>query len=169
MERLIERVLIAARWLLVPLYFGLALLLFLFIFQFFNELWETAITLAHAPRSQLIIASLGLVDLVLVASLIVMVMLSSYANYVSRLDMEGVATQISWLAKLDAGSIKVKVMVAIVTISAIDLLQAFLEIEDVPNDKLLWRVIVHLTFVASAIALAGLDRLAAKNHRESEP
>jgi uncharacterized protein (TIGR00645 family) len=67
---------------------------------------------------------------VLMASLIVMVMLSSYANYVSRLDLQGVAAQISWLAKLDAGSIKVKVMVAIVTISAIDLLHAFLEIDD---------------------------------------
>jgi uncharacterized protein (TIGR00645 family) len=168
MERLIERVLVAARWLLVPLYLGLALLLLLFIFQFFTVLWETAFTLLHAPRSQLIIASLGLVDLVLVASLIVMVMLSSYANYVSRLNMEGVATQISWLAKLDAGSIKVKVMVAIVTISAIDLLQAFLGIEDVADDKLLWRVIVHLTFVVSAIALAGLDRLTIKSH-ESPP
>ena len=77
MERLIERVLIAARWLLVPLYLGLALLLLLFIFQFFSELWETAITLHQALRSHLIIASLGLVDLVLVAGLIVMVMLSS--------------------------------------------------------------------------------------------
>lgn len=166
MERLIERVLITARWLLVPLYLGLALLLLLFIFQFFSELWETAITLHQAPRSHLIIASLGLVDLVLVAGLIVMVMLSSYENYVSRLDMAGVAQQLSWLAKLDVGTIKVKVMVAIVTISAIDLLQAFLEIEDIANDKLLWRVIIHLTFVVSAIALAGLDRLAAGKHEK---
>jgi len=165
MERLIERVLIASRWLLVPLYLGLALLLLLFIYQFFYELWETAITLHASPRSQLIIASLGLVDLVLVAALIVMVMLSSYENYVSRLDMDGVAAQLSWLAKLDAGSIKVKVMVAIVTISAIDLLQAFLEIEEMPNDKLLWRVIIHLTFVVSAVALAGMDRLTSKNHQ----
>lgn len=165
MERLIARVLIAARWLLVPLYLGLALLLLLFVVQFYQGLWETAIALHQAPRSRLIIAALGLVDLVLVAGLIVMVMLSSYENYVSRLDMAEVATQLSWLAKLDAGSIKVKVMVVIVIISAIDLLQAFLEIEDIADDKLLWRVIVHLTFVASAIALAGLDRLAAKSHQ----
>jgi len=58
----------------------------------------------------------------------------------------------------------VKVAVALVVISAIDLLQAFLEIEDIANDKLLWRVIVHLTFVASALALAWLDRLTAKAH-----
>jgi uncharacterized protein (TIGR00645 family) len=91
-------------------------------------------------------------------------MLSSYENYLSRLDIERVSAQLVWLAKLDAGSIKVKVAVAIVVISAIDLLQAFLEIEDVADDKLLWRVIVHLTFVASALSLAWLDRITVKTH-----
>jgi uncharacterized protein (TIGR00645 family) len=105
-----------------------------------------------------------MVDLALVASLIVMVMLSSYANYLSRLDIQSVSAQLGWLAKLDAGSVKVKVAVAIVVISAINLLQAFLEIEDIADDKLLWRVIVHLTFVNSALALAWLDRLTAKTH-----
>jgi len=91
-------------------------------------------------------------------------MLSSYANYLSRLDIQSVSAQLGWLAKLDAGSVKVKVAVAIVVISAINLLQAFLEIEDITDDKLLWRVIVHLTFVTSALALAWLDRLTAKTH-----
>jgi uncharacterized protein (TIGR00645 family) len=164
MERLIERTLIAARWLLAPLYLGLALLLVLFVVQFFQELWHAALGVIDAPRSQLIVEALGMVDLALVASLVVMVMLSSYENYLSRLDIERVSAQLGWLAKLDAGSVKVKVAVAIVVISAIDLLQAFLEIEDIANDKLLWRVIVHLTFVTSALALAGLDHLTAKPH-----
>src|SRR5262249_9793527 len=114
---------------------------------------------------QLIIEALGMVDLALVASLIVMVMLSSYENYLSRLDIANVSAQLGWLAKLDAGSVKVKVMVAIVVISAIDLLQAFLDIEDVAEAQLLWRVIVLLTFVTPALALAWLDRLTAKLHR----
>jgi uncharacterized protein (TIGR00645 family) len=164
MERLIERTLIAARWLLAPIYLGLALLLVLFIVQFFQELWRATLGVVVATRAQLIVEALGMVDLALVASLIVMVMLSSYENYLSRLDIESVSKQLGWLAKLDAGSVKVKIAVAIVVISAIDLLQAFLEIEDVANDKLLWRVIVHLTFVASALALAWLDRLTAKAH-----
>jgi uncharacterized protein (TIGR00645 family) len=163
-ERLIERTLIGARWLLAPLYLGLAVLLLLFIAQFFHELFEAVVDVFRAPQGHLIIASLGLVDLVLVAGLVVMVMLSSYENYVSRLEIAKVSAQLAWLAKLDAGSIKVKVMVAIVTISAIDLLQAFLEIDEIPNDKLLWRVVVLLTFVASAIALAVLDQLTAKKH-----
>ena len=164
MERLIERTLIAARWLLAPLYLGLALMLVLFVIQFFQDLWHATLGVLEATHSQLIIEALGMVDLALVASLIVMVMLSSYENYLSRLDIQSVSAQLGWLAKLDAGSVKVKVAVVIVVISAIDLLQAFLEIEDISDDKLLWRVIVHLTFVISALALAWLDRLTVKSH-----
>src|SRR5436305_575249 len=122
MERLVERTLVAARWLLAPLYLGLALLLMLFIVQFFQDLWHATLGVLEASKAQLIIEALGMVDLALVASLIVMVMLSSYENYLSRLDIERVSAQLTWLAKLDAGSIKVKVAVAIVVISAIDLL-----------------------------------------------
>ncbi|HXP73063.1 MAG TPA: TIGR00645 family protein [Stellaceae bacterium] len=164
MERLIERTLIAARWLLAPIYLGLALLLVLFVVQFFQDLWHATLGILEATHAQLIVEALGMVDLALVASLVVMVMLSSYENYLSRLDIESVSVQLGWLAKLDAGSVKVKIVVAIVVISAIDLLQAFLEIENIADDKLLWRVIVHLTFVVSALALAWLDRLTAKAH-----
>lgn len=163
MERLIERTLIAARWLLAPIYLGLALLLVLFVVQFFQDLWHAAHDVIEATHAQLIIKALGMVDLALVASLIVMVMLSSYENYLSQLDLASVSRQLSWLAKLDAGSVKVKVTVAIVVISAIDLLQAFLEIEDIADDKLLWRVIIVLTFVGSALGLAWLDRLTEKH------
>lgn len=164
MERLIERTLIAARWLLAPLYLGLALLLVLFIVQFFQSLWHATLGVIGTTHTELIIDALSMVDLALVASLIEIVMLSGYVNFISRLDLESVSVQLGWLAKLDAGSVKVKIAVAIVVISAIDLLQAFLEIEDIANDKLLWRVIVHLTFVVSALALACLDRLTARPH-----
>ena len=116
MERLIERTLIAARWLLAPLYLGLALLLVLFIVEFYQDLWHATRSVVEATRSQLIIEALGMVDLALVASLIVMVMLSSYENYLSRLDIQSVSAQLGWLAKLDAGSVKVKVAVAIVSV-----------------------------------------------------
>lgn len=164
MDRLIERTLIAARWLLAPLYLGLALLLVLFIVQFFQDLWHAARGVIEASHTKLIFEALGMVDLALVASLIVIVMLSSYENYVSQLDIASVSKQLGWLAKLDVGSVKVRVAVAIVVIAAIDLLKAFLEIEDIADDKLLWRVIVVLTFVASALALAWLDRLTEKTH-----
>ena len=169
MERWIERILVAARWVLVPLYLGLALMLLLFVVQFFRELVAAALTIHHGDTEHLIITSLTLVDLALIAGLVLMVMLSGYENYVSRLDLTRISAEFSWLAKLDAGSIKVKLAVTMVAISAIDLLKALLEIDEVADDKMFWRVIVQLTFVVSAAGLAWLDHLSNATHRNHAP
>ncbi|MGH6989381.1 MAG: YqhA family protein, partial [Stellaceae bacterium] len=66
---------------------------------------------------------------------------------------------VAWLGKLDIGSLKVKVLIAIVTISAVQLLKAFMDIRDYTDDKLLWMVIIHLVFVVSGVALAVMDRM----------
>ena len=100
---------------------------------------------------------LGLIDASLVASLIVMVMISGYENFVSRFD-EG-NTELSWLGKLDAGSLKIKVASAIVAISSIHLLQIFLNSSKYTNDKIMWSMLLHMTFIASAVFLGLLDRM----------
>src|SRR6185437_8318920 len=164
-ERIIERVLFSSRWLLVPLYLGLGVLLIAFSVQLIRELIALAvIAVSGSGRDvDLIVATLTLVDLTLVAGLVVM--LSSYENFVSKLDIAEAQQSVAWLGKLDTGSLKVKVLVAIVTISAVQLLKAFMDIGDYPNDKILWMVVVHLTFVISAIALAVLDRLSNSGHK----
>ncbi len=108
-------------------------------------------------EDEIILAMLGLIDASLVASLIVMVMISGYENFVSRFD-EG-NSELSWLGKLDAGSLKIKVASAIVAISSIHLLQIFLNMDQVPNDKIMWSVLLHMTFIASAVFLGVLDRM----------
>ena len=64
-----------------------------------------------------------------------------------------------WLGKLDAGSLKQKVAASIVAISSIHLLKAFVNTPQIPNDKLMWYVIIHMTFVLSALGMALVDRL----------
>jgi uncharacterized protein (TIGR00645 family) len=101
---------------------------------------------------------LGLIDACLVASLMVMVMLTGYENYVSRLDRaEG---ELTWLGKIDTGSLKVKIASAIVAISSIHLLQVFLNAEHYDNQKIMWATLIHLAFVLSAFSLAVVDRIA---------
>src|ERR1700756_5311622 len=105
-ERIVERTLFASRWLLVPLYLGLALLLMLFSIHFFRELrtlFEHALSLGE---TEMILGALDLIDLTLIAGLIVMVMLSGYENFVSRLDIDETQRSISWLGKLDPGTLK---------------------------------------------------------------
>jgi uncharacterized protein (TIGR00645 family) len=163
MERLIERTLFASRWLLVPLYLGLALLLVIFCIHFFREMLHVIEISLSITETDLVLVALAFVDMTLVASLIVMVMLSGYENFVSKLDVEGAERSIAWLGKLDAGSLKVKVAASIVAISSIHLLRAFMNAGQVTNDKLLWLVIIHITFVLSAMAMAYMDRMTARH------
>jgi uncharacterized protein (TIGR00645 family) len=116
----------------------------------------------------MVMSLLALVDLAMVAGLIVMVMFSGYENFVSKIDIEGKGEKLSWLGKLDAGSLKLKVAASIVAISSIHLLRKFMEADEIANDKLFWYVVIHMTFVASALLMGVLDRITAANHRHSD-
>jgi uncharacterized protein (TIGR00645 family) len=158
-ERQIERLLYASRWLLAPIYLGLSLGLVLLGIKFFVELFHSLQNVMDLAESDVVLSLLALVDLALVASLVVMVMFSGYENFVSKIDMEGKGDKLSWLGKMDAGTLKLKVATSIVAISSIHLLRAFMDAQDIANDKLRWYVIIHLTFVVSAVLLGVLDWL----------
>jgi uncharacterized protein (TIGR00645 family) len=115
-------------------------------------------------EADLVLTILAMIDLSLVGSLIVMVMFSGYENFVSRIDAEG-TDSLGWLGKLDAGTLKLKVAISIVAISSIHLLRVFMETKDIPNDKILWYVVLHMTFVVSAVLMGLLDRMAFASHR----
>ncbi|HUZ72077.1 MAG TPA: TIGR00645 family protein [Stellaceae bacterium] len=164
-ERIVERVLFASRWLLAPLYLGLGLFLIALAVHFFRDLLHIALNIWMLRDVDVIVAALTLIDLTLVAGLTVMVMLSGYENFVSKLDLAQTERSIAWLGKLDSGTLKLKVAVSIVAISAIQLLKGFMDVQDVPDDKLLWMTIIHLTFVVSALALTVMDRLMSVDHK----
>ncbi len=159
-EQAIERTLLATRWLLLVFYAGLAAGLAIYAVSFVAKLVKVASMAWTATDEALILAMLGLIDAALVASLIVMVMISGYENFISRFDEAGGAAELAWLGKLDSGSLKIKVASSIVAISSIHLLQIFLGAEDYSAEKLMWATLIHLTFVVSALLLAVLDRLA---------
>jgi uncharacterized protein (TIGR00645 family) len=159
MERAIEATLYWSRWLLLPVYFGLAALLILLGFVFVRELVDLALSAETLNENDVILATLTLIDLSLVASLVVMMVLSGYENFVSRLEVAEGAGRLSWLGKLDASGLKLKVASSIVAISSIHLLKSFMKIESVPNDKLMWLVIIHMTFVFSTVLMALVERL----------
>ncbi len=164
-ERQIERTLFASRWLLAPICLGLSLALLMLGIKFFLELLHSLQHIMELSEADVVLSVLSLVDLALVASLVLMVMLSGYENFVSKMDMEGKEDKLEWLGKLDAGSLKLKVATSIVAISAIHLLRAFMDADKIANDKLLWYVIIHLTFVVSAVFMGVLDRITATVHR----
>jgi uncharacterized protein (TIGR00645 family) len=159
MERSVEKLLFAARWLLAPIYLGLAVLLAVIAIHFLHELAGLVWGVMHLEEHDLILSVLSFVDIALVAGLLVMVMLSGYENFVSKLDIAHTEQNLAWLGKLDAGSLKLKVAASIVAISSIHLLRAFMNVQDVSNDKLVLLIATHLTFVVSALLLALMERM----------
>jgi len=159
-EVLLERAILAARWILVVFYFGLAFALALYAGSFVYKCAKLALGIFTLTDNEVILAMLGLIDACLVASLMVMVMLTGYENYVSRLAHED-ASELAWLGKIDTGSLKVKIASSIVAISSIHLLQLFLNASQYDNQKIMWSTLIHLAFVLSAFSLAVVDRIAA--------
>ena len=123
MESLVERALYSARWLLAPIYIGLSFALLALGIKFFTELAHVLPNILSVSEMDLILLVLSLVDISLVGGLIIMVMFSGYENFVSQLDLDDNADKLSWLGKLDTGSLKNKVAASIVAISSIHLLK----------------------------------------------
>ncbi len=163
-EHLIEGIILASRWLLVVFYLGLALALAIYAVSFGGKLMEFVSKALVLEDTDTILKMLGLIDAALVASLVVMVIISGYENFVSRFDnAEG---ELSWLGKIDAGSLKIKVASTIVAISSIHLLQVFLNVSQYSETHLLWLTIMHMAFVISALFLALIDRVMAMTKKE---
>ncbi|HBY5013840.1 TPA: TIGR00645 family protein [Klebsiella pneumoniae] len=164
MERFLENAMYASRWLLAPVYFGLSLGLIALTIKFFQEIFHILPHIFSVSESDMILTLLSLVDMTLVAGLLVMVMFSGYENFVSQLDINEGKEKLSWLGKMDATSLKNKVAASIVAISSIHLLRVFMDAKNVPDNKLMWYVIIHLTFVLSAFVMGYLDRLTKVKH-----
>ena len=158
LELFIEGVILASRWLLVIFYIGLGLALALYAVTFGYKLWDFSTHLLTLDESDSILKMLGLIDAALIASLVVMVIISGYENFVSQFDE---SRNVHWLGEIDVGSLKIKVASTIVAISSIHLLQVFLNVEQYAGEKLMWYTLIHLTFVFSALFLAFIDRVAA--------
>ncbi|MGE6360235.1 TIGR00645 family protein [Psychrobacter glacincola] len=162
-ERYLEKTIFNSRWILAPFYLGLVLGIILLFIKFIQKTVMMFNTVFSASVSDVIVNILVLVDLSLVASLLLIIIFSGYEIFVSKIDTGDHVDRPSWMGKVDFSGLKLKVIGAIVAISAIDLLKSFM---DIPNelsegeaDKLMWKVIIHMTFVLSGLLFAIMDKV----------
>jgi uncharacterized protein (TIGR00645 family) len=157
MEQFIEKTLYRSRWLLAPIYLGLSLAVLALGIMFFKEVFHLFAHIITIKEADMVLAVLSLIDIAMVGGLLVMVMMSGYENFVSALDVDANEEKLGWLGTMDSSSLKAKIAASIVAISSIHLLKVFMNAENVNNDKLMWYVIIHLTFVFSAFLMGYLD------------
>lgn len=157
MERIIETLIYRSRWVLAPIYLGLSLAVIALGVKFFQEIFHLAIEIFVLTEAEMILRILSLIDLAMVGGLLIMVMMSGYENFVSRLDVGEGEEKLGWLGTMDSSSLKAKIAASIVAISSIHLLKKFMEVESLDMEHVMWYVIMHMTFVVSAFLMGYLD------------
>lgn len=162
MDSIFTKVLFAARWIMAPVYLGLATGLMILTYKFFMELYEIVLNVSHYSNEEIILSLLSLVDFVLIGGLLVMVIFSGYENFVSRLNVKGAENELSWIGKMDVESLKNKVFFSVVLISTIHLLGVFIQSKNIPNDKIIMYMGLQLCFVLTALLMQMLERLSKK-------
>lgn len=157
-----------SRWLQAPLYFGLIVAQGVYVFHFMVELFHLVHKTTSVTESEIMLAVLGLIDVVMIANLLIMVIIGGYETFVSRLNKDDDPDCPEWLGHVNASTMKIKLSMALIGISSIHLLKTFIGVDSMTDRAVIAQVGIHLTFVVSAIAMAFTDRLAYKlPHKEA--
>jgi uncharacterized protein (TIGR00645 family) len=168
-ERVLEAVLFASRWLLAPFYLGLALSVVVLLIKFIQELAHLVMMAVTGTESDIILGVLTLVDLSLTGSLLLIVIFSGYENFVSKIDHSSHRDWPEWMGTIDFTALKIKLLGSIVAISAIQLLKQFMAVASSSDRDLMWYVVIHLVFVGSSVLLALSDRIAGETKHPPAP
>jgi uncharacterized protein (TIGR00645 family) len=170
-----------SRWLQAPLYLGLIVVQAIYAWRFGLELWHLAHNVFapgthHAlTESEVVIAVLGLIDIVMIANLLIMIIVGGYETFVSRIDLEDHPDKPDWLSHVNENVLKVKLAMAIIGISSIHLLKTFIEAGTMGQPggpavpAVMWQTIIHSVFLVSALVLALIDRIMAQGRGHHAP
>jgi uncharacterized protein (TIGR00645 family) len=164
-EHAFEWVIFSSRWIQAPLYGGLIIAEMLYAWKFLTELWHMMHDIGELTETVFMLGILTLVDITMVANLLTMVVIGGYATFVSKLSLEGHPDRPEWLSHVDPGTIKVKLAASLIGISSIHLLKAFVNVANVSAEHIQWQILIHLTFLGSAILLAWTDKIMTKDKK----
>ena len=152
-----------SRWLQAPLYLGLIVAQGVYVFLFLKELTHLVGDANSFSETEIMLIVLGLIDVVMIANLLIMVIIGGYETFVSRLQLKEHPDQPQWLAHVNATTMKIKLAMALIGISSIHLLKTFINADQMTEATIKWQVIIHITFILSAIAMAVTDYIMNKS------
>jgi uncharacterized protein (TIGR00645 family) len=152
-KTLFETWLFACRWLLTPFYVALVVALLALIVKVASRAYNMALQIQTSSEDDVILGALGVVDLTLSACLVVLVVFSTYSNFVSRVDPASHSEWPAWMIGIDYGELKLKLIASITAIAAIKLLEVFMNVEHESNRDLAWQAGIFGAFVGAALLL----------------
>jgi len=177
-ENLFEGFMFWSRWVQAPLYIGLVLASFLYLYKFFEELYHVATKLQILAETEMMLKVLTLVDISMVMNLVVMVTIGGYSIFTSKIDVDMHEDKPLWLEGLDAGQLKIKLATSLASISGVQLLKTFVdyreaELQAGSEQAIIIEIVIHMVFIFSALLLSQTEKITHSYHSshaiESEP
>lgn len=156
-ELTLEKFIFSSRWLLVPFFLGLIVGMAVLLIKFVKEMVLLIQGVLGFIEHDTVISILTLVDTALIAVLLLIIVFSAYENFVSKLSIGDHEDRPAWMGKVGFSDLKMKLIGAIVAISAVELLKAFLVSTTLTSEQLKWKITIHLTFVVSGLLFALAD------------
>jgi len=158
-ERLVERTILASRWLLAPFYLCLAICLIVLLIKFAQKMVKLVLYSLFSGGNDVITDLLSLIDLSLIANLLLIVMFSGYENFVSSFELDDQKYKPAWMGHVDFGELKLKLLTSIVAISSVHLLESFMNIDRSSDRELEWSIAIQITLILTGVLLAFMQRI----------
>jgi uncharacterized protein (TIGR00645 family) len=159
LEKYIESFIFFSRWLQMPVYLGLIVASVLYAIKFMVQLWHLITNFPILNENAIMLSVLGLIDISMVVNLLVVVFIGGYSTFVSKIEFENHEDKPSWLSKMNASSLKIKLIISLVSISGVHLLKTFIDIHNIPLQDALLQIAIHIVFLISALLLAYADKI----------
>ena len=165
--RYIQASIFFSRWLLAPFLIGLLICLLVLMYRFFGDLFAMIIQTPQLNWHDVVTNVLNLVDLALTANLILIVIFSSFENFIRRIEASDHPDWPEGLTQVDFGELKQKLLGSVVGIASVDALAWYFDIErDTDTSRLVWVLAFPLVLATVMLMLAISDRLGRDSKRD---
>lgn len=164
-----ENCLFATRWLLAPVFYLFPIVMGIMVFEFIGQLWALLLTFVHSDMENIVQRVLNLIETSLVCGLVLIVMISGYENFVSKLDIAEHPDYPHWMRNITFGKMKILLLATTVPMSVIHLVVDMYKIDEISNRNLIATIVLHFVFVITAIGMAYMDKIlhgSDNNHKE---
>jgi uncharacterized protein (TIGR00645 family) len=148
----IETFILSSRWLLLPFYIGLYIVMMVYACYYVREVFHFVISSPGFDKNTIMMGVLEAVDVVMIANLVKMIITGSYNSFVSKFK-QNLGENVS------SGMLKVKMGTSLIGVSSINMLQTFITANMIDWETLKKQVVIHVMFLIGAIALAYIDYL----------
>ena len=157
-------VVFSIRWGLAPMYVGLWVAMFFYIIKFFREVYELGEQFWTMTSNDMLLAVLSLIDITMIGNLIVMTTVGGFSVFVKEYNTKSISDKPRWLNNINSSTIKIKMGMSLIGVTAIHLLSTFMSIDKVSWDQLGKESAIFFLFIFFTYALCVIDEKLHANH-----